>query len=48
MEEDHPETENITKVDTEETIVEETAIVEDVVAIHAEDETTETADDKSF
>jgi len=48
MEENHPETENKTKVDTEETIVEETAIVEDAVAIHAEDETTETADNKSF
>ncbi|MBV5314776.1 MAG: lipoprotein signal peptidase [Prolixibacteraceae bacterium] len=48
MEENHPETENKTKVDTEETIVEETAIVEDAVVIHTEDETKETADNKSF
>jgi signal peptidase II len=48
MEENHPETENKTKVDTEETIVEETAIVKDALAIHTEDETTETADNKSF
>jgi len=48
MEESHAKTETSTKIDSEETMVEETAIVEDAVAIHAEDETRETSTNQSI